>query len=165
MLLPKGASVSSRRESEAVQFAVRIRHLPTHRRVGDVTVAANFCVDPAGHVADVTMTGGDNDTRALALKALKAVPFTPRGSNAAPNVRGLLIGEPGPSGGTYQPLLSVTSIGYFMGRPEASLPASTPMWSCGLMTRVHVYSKPVNDTIAKIDRAWFHSLSAEPPTR
>lgn len=163
--LAKAMSTSFHHRAQAGQFAVRISHLPTRRPAGagDVTVAVRFCVDPRGRVADAELAGGDGDARAVALAAIKAVPFTPRGSTAPPNVRGLLIGTPGSSGVTYRPLLSLVTFGDFMGHFRG-LPAFTPVWSCGLMTRVHVYAQPVNGAIARIDRAWFNSLNAKPPT-
>lgn len=163
----KMMSTSFDRGAKAGQFAVRISHVPPHHPLGsaDVPVTVRFCVDPRGHVADAELAGGDGHARAIALAAIEALPFTPRGSGApANNARGLLIGMPGSSGVTYQPVLILSTIttGDFMGRSRR-LHAVTPMWSCGLVTRVDVYPRPVNGVVAKIDRAWFNSLDAKPP--
>lgn len=154
--------------ASATQFAVRIEHMPRSLSdgQGNAAIKVQFCIDPTGHVADAIMSDGSRAEQAIALAALNAVPFTPRGENSPP-VQGLLIGAPEASAARYRPLLFLAPIrtkGFLLDRSRALPPPSKPIWSCGLVTRVHVLPNPVNGVIATIERASFKSLNTQAPT-
>lgn len=151
--------------SDGAQFAVRIKNMPVGASAmhGSAAVKIEFCVDPTGHVANATPSGGDIAAQALALEALDAVPFSPRGSSAPPNVRGLLMRAPKIASNPYRPLVSVYTLGTVRGHSTNSFPHSKPQWSCGLETRVNVFSHPENGAIATIERASIVAISEQPP--